>query len=91
MNAEVMFSLLLTFIVKQSIVSSFSQTTKSDKGIAMTLIFQEASIGQIGRCPQEEYLLAVNPNNRVIFHKKLGNYKEKKIAFPLVVEFYQCT
>lgn len=62
----------------------FSATANLDKGAAMTLILQEASIGHIGRCPQEEYLLALNLNNRILFHKKLGTYKEKKIAFPLV-------
>lgn len=65
----------------------FSVTTNHDKGAAMTLILQESSIGHIGRCPQEEYLLAVNSYNRILFHKKLGVHKEKKIAFPLVRYF----
>lgn len=51
----------------------------------MTVILQESSIGHIGRCPEEEYLLAVNSDSRVLFHKKLGKHKEK-IVLPLVSE-----
>lgn len=55
-----------------------------DKDTAMTLVFQETSIGHIGRSPQEEYLLATNSTNRILYHKKLGTYKEKSLTFPLV-------
>lgn len=72
-------------------VLSLSLTASHDKGAAMTLILQEASPGHIARCRQEEYLLAVNSNNRILFHKKLATYKEKKIAFPLVAEFLKKT
>lgn len=50
----------------------------------MTLILQESNIGHIGRCLEEEYLVAIDSNNRILFHKKLGRYKEKKLTFPLV-------
>lgn len=50
----------------------------------MTLIFQEAGIGHIGRCPHEEVLVAINSHNRLLFHKKLGVSKERKITFSLV-------
>ncbi|CAH2009067.1 unnamed protein product [Acanthoscelides obtectus] len=59
--------------------------TKNDKGAAMTLILQESGIGGIGRCPHEELLVAANSNNRVLFHKKLGKTKDRKIAFPLEI------
>lgn len=65
----------------------FSLTTNTDKGAAMTIILQESNIGHIGRCPEEEYLVAINSNNRILFHKKLGKYTEKKLAFPLVRKF----
>lgn len=50
----------------------------------MTLIFQEAGIGQMGRDPNEEAIVAVNNNNRVLFHRKLGQSRERKVEFPLV-------
>lgn len=67
------------------IIFCFSSLSKTDKGAAMTIILQESNY--IGHWPEEEYLLAVNSNNRILFHKKLGYYKEKNIVFPLVSKF----
>lgn len=50
----------------------------------MTLIYQEAGVGQYGRCPREEIVLASNSDNRVLFHKKINYNNERKINFPLV-------
>lgn len=65
-----------------------SEFVKIDKGTAMTLIFQEVGIGYIGRCPHEEVLIATDSQSRILFHKKLGRSKEKRIEFPLVSIFY---
>ncbi|XP_023012406.2 eukaryotic translation initiation factor 2B subunit epsilon isoform X1 [Leptinotarsa decemlineata] len=60
-----------------------SETTKNDKYAAMTLVLQEAGVGYIGRCPEEEMLVLVDPDKRILFHKKLGKIREKNIKFPL--------
>ncbi|RZB40661.1 translation initiation factor eIF-2B subunit epsilon [Asbolus verrucosus] len=60
-----------------------SDVATKDKGAAMTLIFQEAGIGQIGRDSREEVVIAVNNNKRVLYHKKLGQSRDRKITFPL--------
>lgn len=57
---------------------------KSDKGAAMTLVFQKAGAGQKGRDRSEEVLLTSNSNNRILFHKQLGQSRESRIDFPLV-------
>lgn len=57
---------------------------KSDKGVAMTLVFQKAGVSQKGRDYTEEVVLASNAHNRILFHKKLGQSHESRIEFPLV-------
>ncbi|XP_060532026.1 translation initiation factor eIF-2B subunit epsilon [Cylas formicarius] len=57
----------------------------TDKGAAMTLLFQEVGPGYSSRSPFAETLIAVNHNNRVLYHKKICKGKEKKIEFPLEV------
>lgn len=51
----------------------------------MTLVFQEAGIGYNGRCSHEEVVIAANNSNRVLFHKKIGKSRERKINFPLEI------
>lgn len=67
------------------ILQNCSDVTKADKGAAMTLIFQESGIGHQARCKKEEVLIATNSKGRVLYHKKLGTYKERKIDFPLEI------
>lgn len=50
----------------------------------MTLIYQESGVGSLARCLKEELVIASSKDNRIIFHKKLGCSREKKIDFPLV-------
>ncbi|KAK4886817.1 hypothetical protein RN001_003088 [Aquatica leii] len=56
---------------------------KADKGAAMTLVLQEAGVGQKGRCLYEELLLVATTNYRVLLHQKLGVSKKRKIEVPL--------
>ena len=65
-------------------MSNCSEIANKDKGAAMTLIFQESGIGQMGRDPNEEAVVAVNSSNRILFHRKMGQSRERKIEFPLV-------
>lgn len=51
----------------------------------MTLVFQETGIGYHGRCVQEDVILAINNANRVLFHKKIGKTRERKINLPLEI------
>lgn len=66
-------------------LNHISGISNKDKGAAMTLIFQEAGLGQIGRNPKEEVIIAANTNGRVLFHKKVGQSRDRKIDFPLVI------
>lgn len=50
----------------------------------MTVIYQESGIGSLARCLKEEIVIASNKDNRMLFHKKLGCSRAKKIDFPLV-------
>lgn len=50
----------------------------------MTLIYQESGIGSLGRCLKEEVVIASNKYKRILFHKKLGCSKARRIDFPLV-------
>lgn len=68
----------------------FSEICKVDKGAAMTLILQEAGVGQAGRCLREELLLVSTLNNRVLFQQKLGQSNTKKIELPLVNKSWKC-
>ncbi|KAK9738530.1 eIF4-gamma/eIF5/eIF2-epsilon [Popillia japonica] len=67
------------------IIKKHIESSAKDKGTAMTLIYQEAGVGQYGRCPREEIVLASNSDNRVLFHKKINYNNERKINFPLEV------
>ncbi|CAH0560261.1 unnamed protein product [Brassicogethes aeneus] len=67
------------------LLEKHNKITKIDKGAAMTLIFQESGLGHISRCPKEEVLMATNSSGRVLFHKKLGTTRERKIEFPLEI------
>ncbi|XP_068906213.1 translation initiation factor eIF2B subunit epsilon isoform X2 [Tenebrio molitor] len=67
------------------VIKKHNEVTNKDKGAAMTLVFQEAGIGQMGRDPTEEVVVAVNNNRRVLFHRKLGQSRERKIEFPLEI------
>lgn len=67
-----------------------SELTKVDKGAAMTVVFQEAGINHISRCPQEEILIAVNSQRRILSYKKMWKNRDRKVDFPLVhMNFYQ--
>ncbi|CAH1159671.1 unnamed protein product [Phaedon cochleariae] len=66
-----------------SLLKKHGETTKFDKYASMTMILQEAGIGHIGRCPEEEIIIATNEQNRILFHKKMGKTKERKLEFPL--------
>lgn len=50
----------------------------------MTLIYQETGVGSLARCLKEEIVMASNKDNRILFQKKLGHSRSKKIEFPLV-------
>lgn len=50
----------------------------------MTLIYQETGVGSLARCVREEIVIAANKDQRILFHKKLGCSRDKKIEFPLV-------
>lgn len=63
---------------------NFSELFQVDKGAAMTLIYQESSIGHMALCPQDETVIAYNSKNRVLFHKKTQKTMEKRVTFPLV-------
>ncbi|KAF5289363.1 hypothetical protein FQR65_LT11874 [Abscondita terminalis] len=65
------------------ILTNHADTCKTDKGAAMTIILQEAGVGQKGRCLYEELLLVATKNNRVLLHQKLGTSKKSKIELPL--------
>ncbi|XP_008192840.1 translation initiation factor eIF2B subunit epsilon isoform X2 [Tribolium castaneum] len=67
------------------IVKKHNEVANKDKGAAMTVIYQEAGIGQMGRDLNEEVVVAVNNNNRVLFHRKLGQSRDRKIEFPLEI------
>lgn len=68
-----------------SIRLCFSDICQTDKGAAMTVIYQECGLGHRSLCPQDETLIAVNGKNRVLFHKKTRKTSEKKVDFPLVI------
>lgn len=57
-------------------------TANKDKGAAMTLIFQEAGLGQLGNDPSGEVTVALNNQNRILFHRKT---QQRKVEFPLEV------
>ncbi|KAL1509543.1 hypothetical protein ABEB36_004258 [Hypothenemus hampei] len=59
------------------------ETCQVDKGAAMTVLFQESGLGHMSLCPEDEALVAVNSNNRVLFHKKTYKSSQKKVDFPL--------
>ncbi|XP_031341715.1 translation initiation factor eIF-2B subunit epsilon-like [Photinus pyralis] len=67
------------------IIKKHNETCNTDKGAAMTLILQEAGLGQRGRCSFEEVLMVATPNNRVLLHQKLGTSKKAKIELPLEI------
>lgn len=67
------------------IIKKHNEVCKTDKGAAMTLILQEAGVGQAGRCAYEELVLVSTPNNRVLFHQKLGRTNVRKIDLPLEI------
>nr|CAH7737641.1 unnamed protein product [Callosobruchus chinensis] len=67
------------------LLKKHNNTTKSDKGAAMTLILQESGNRGIGRHPHEELLVATNPHSKVLFYKKLGSGEDKKLEFPLEI------
>ncbi|KAJ3658200.1 hypothetical protein Zmor_009954 [Zophobas morio] len=67
------------------IIRKHNEIANKDKGAAMTLIFQESGIGQMGRDPNEEAVVAVNSSNRILFHRKMGQSRERKIEFPLEI------
>lgn len=48
----------------------------------MTLIFQEAGLGQLGNDPSGEVIVAVNNQNRILLHRKT---QDRKIEFPLEI------
>lgn len=54
----------------------------------MTLLYQESGVGSLARCLKEEIVVASNKENRILFHKKLGYFTERKIDFPLVRQKY---
>lgn len=62
----------------------FSAYTKLDKGAVMTLVYQQAGVGQNAHKYSDEVVIASNSNNRILFHKKLGHSGDRKINFPLV-------
>lgn len=64
-----------------------SAHTKLDKGAVMTLVYQQAGVGQNTHKYSDEVVIASNANNRVLFHKKLGHSSDRKINFPLVRYF----
>ncbi|KAF2879036.1 hypothetical protein ILUMI_27130 [Ignelater luminosus] len=67
------------------ILKKHNEICKVDKGAAMTIILQEAGVGQAGRCLHEELLLVSTLNNRVLFHQKLGRSNTRKIELPLEI------
>ncbi|KAL3266919.1 hypothetical protein HHI36_011069 [Cryptolaemus montrouzieri] len=67
------------------ILKKHKKTVSNDKGAAITLIYQEAGIGQIGRCPKDEVVVATDSKDRILFHKKIGLSREKKVDFPLEI------
>lgn len=69
---------LLPLLNKHSVIA------KADKGAAMTLVYQEAGVGQNGHKYSDEVVIASNEKNRILFHKKLGHTSDRKINFPLV-------
>ncbi|XP_076256049.1 eukaryotic translation initiation factor 2B subunit epsilon isoform X2 [Rhynchophorus ferrugineus] len=67
------------------LLKKHSEVFQLDKGAAMTLIYQESSIGHMALCPQDETIIAYNSKNRVLFHKKTQKTKEKRVTFPLEI------
>nr|CAI5869040.1 unnamed protein product [Callosobruchus analis] len=67
------------------LLKKHNNTTKSDKGAAMTLILQESGTKSIGRCPNEELLVATNSHSKVLFYRKAGRGKDEKLKFPLEI------
>ncbi|KRT81753.1 hypothetical protein AMK59_5175 [Oryctes borbonicus] len=67
------------------IIKKHIEISTKDKGTAMTLIYQEAGVGQYGRCPREEIVVASNSENRILFHKKINHGHDRKINFPLEI------
>ncbi|KAF5302900.1 hypothetical protein FQA39_LY02080 [Lamprigera yunnana] len=65
------------------ILKKYNEICRKDPATAMTLILQEAGIGQTGRCAYEELLLVATQNNRVLLHQQLGTSKKGKIELPL--------
>nr|XP_022901654.1 translation initiation factor eIF-2B subunit epsilon [Onthophagus taurus] len=67
------------------IMQKHKETCQKDKGAVMTLIYEESTTGQYGRCPTEEIVVASNLQNRILFHKKIGLTKTKRIDIPLEI------
>ncbi|KAJ8919240.1 hypothetical protein NQ315_003823 [Exocentrus adspersus] len=67
------------------LIKKHNELMKVDKGTAMTVIFQEAGVNHISRCPQEELLVAINSQNRILSYKKMWKNKERKLDFPLEI------
>ncbi|XP_050295224.1 translation initiation factor eIF-2B subunit epsilon isoform X2 [Anthonomus grandis grandis] len=67
------------------LLKKHSDTCQSDKGAAMTLIFQECGLAHRSLCPQDETLIAINNKNRILFHKKPRKTGDRRVEFPLEI------
>lgn len=65
----------------------YSDQCKTDKGTAMTLIFQECGLGHKSLSPEDEIVVALTQKNRLLFHKKTKRCNDKRVDIPLVSYF----
>ncbi|KAK9870340.1 hypothetical protein WA026_006425 [Henosepilachna vigintioctopunctata] len=67
------------------ILKKHKEVVKKDKGAVITIVYQKAGVGQIGRSAEDDIVVAVDHNNRVLYHKKTRLLEDKRIKLPVEI------